>query len=96
MMTRSGFAFAYFGISFCIFFTEVSAECRMTGNINGTHLVHHSVCPLGNLSRRDRVPVEGRPLPRPLGDFRWIQPGILVGVIEVHIDVGCIAREEDL
>jgi len=95
-MTRSGFAFAYFGMSSCIFFTEVSASSRMASNINGTHVVHHSVCSLGNLSRRDRVPVEGRPLPRPLGDFRWIQPDVLVGVIKVHVGVGRLAREEDL
>ena len=66
---RSAFALAYFGMSFCIFLMKVSASDRMRGSINGTYIVHHSVCSLCDLARRDRMPVKGRSFPIPLGDF---------------------------
>jgi hypothetical protein len=60
-------------------------------DINETYLVHHSVCSLGKLAGRDRMPIKGRSLPGPLGDFRWFQPSVLVGVTKVHVGVGRLA-----
>jgi len=59
------------------------------------NFVHRSICSLVNLARRDGVPVKGRPIPWPPGDLRWIQPSIRVGISEVHVGVGRLARDED-
>lgn len=64
--------------------------------MNGTNLVHHSICVLGELARRDGVPVKDRSLPRSLGDLRRIQPGILVRIEEVHVGVLRLACDKDL
>lgn len=51
------------------FLYEVSVSEHLGFDVNGAYLVHHRVSSLGNLTRRDGVPVEGRSGAGPLGDL---------------------------